>query len=1232
VTNPPPNPDEALATRTRELEAVRAVTVEITQELDLPTLLALINRHAAELVGATASIIRLWDERAEVLIPVAWHGLGDWIRTEVRRLGESVSGTVAARREGLIVNDYQASPYAMPAILAQTTITAVMAEPLLYRERLLGVLVVDRYAGAPPFTEADAELLRLFAAQAAIAIENARLHEATAHHAAQLTNLTDLTQSVTAVLEPAALAQKILEAAQVLIPGAAGRLWEAGEDALRLVASIGLQDPTGGDRIRFLRGEGVAGLAVATRQPVICADVTSDPRFVNKVWAQAEGLVSSIVLPLVHRDQALGVFALFTRSPHVFSSDEVRLLSAFAAQAAIAMANARLYTAADGQRRQLEAVQAVTTEITRELEVTQVLHLILARARGLLDTRSGAVFLWDAAAQVLVPQVHVGLGAWYGDVRHPLGEGVVGAVAQRRAGLIVNDYPTSPYVVEELQHRTGVQRAVCAPLLYRDRLIGVLILRDKQSGAPFQETDLDILCLFADQAAIALENARLFTELTQSLQELLQEGARRQQAEDDLRASRALLQAVVEGTSDAVFVKDLQGRYLLFNAAAERFTGTRAAETLGHDDRVLFPPAEAATVMAGDRAVLEGGKITTTEDVLTDAAGAHHTFLSTKGPMVDAAGQPIGLFGILRDITERKRVEVALRDRTAQLEAVQAVTTEIIRELDLDRLLTLLTQRVTKLLGVPTAVVRLWNDASGLLMPLGWTSEDGSEIMRLPFRLGEGVAGAAALRRTGLLVNDFRTSPYATPALLADAHTAVLAEPLLYHDRLVGVLSVDNGTTGRPFTPDDQALLRLFAAQAAIAIENARLFTEVTQSFQNLQKAQAALVQTEKLRALGQMVGGIAHDLNNKLMVILGQSELLRLTAAHPALEQALAPLEAAATASIAVVRQIMDFGRQHANVPHTPIALAAVVQEALALTRAQWKDAAERQGSPITIHTALADLPPVLGQAAELREALVQLIGNAVEAMPTGGTLTIAGRVVPATDDGRRGTNDGGRGTGDGLLSSVPGRWVELTVTDTGVGIPTEIQPDLFDPFFTTKGVQRTGLGLAVVYGTAQRHGGSISVASAPGQETTFTLRLPAAVAVQTAAPPAPAPARAGVTPRRLLLIDDEPKVRGTLASLLRAAGHTVTEAASGPAGLALLGTIPVDCVLTDLGMPEMTGWEVVKAVNASWPHLPVLLLTGWEDQEADVPPGHRVARVLSKPIRREPLLVVIAEVTRGL
>ena len=335
-----------------------------------------------------------------------------------------------------------------------------------------------------------------------------------------------------------------------------------------------------------------------------------------------------------------------------------------------------------------------------------------------------------------------------------------------------------------------------------------------------------------------------------------------------------------------------------------------------------------------------------------------------------------------------------------------------------------------------------------------------------------------------------------------------------------------------------------------------------------------------------------------------------------------LAPIEQAATQGAAVVRQILDFARQQPTGAFTPVALAPLVAEALALTRAQWKDAAERQGVSLTIHTALTELPPILGQAAELREALVQVIGNAVEAMPHGGTLTLAGRVVPATAEAQ---------SRSGAEETIPPQSVELTVTDTGIGIPAESQPRIFDPFFTTKGVQRTGLGLAVVYGTLQRHGGTISVVSSPGRGTTLTLRLPAAEAGPAAPPPAPAPVVSDGPPCRLLIIDDESEVRETLASLLRAAGHTVTEAASGPAGLALLATLPVDCVLTDLGMPELTGWEVARRITATWPTLPIVVLTGWGDQARTDPCAPAVARVLAKPIRLEQLLAVIAEVTGG-
>jgi CheY-like chemotaxis protein len=206
----------------------------------------------------------------------------------------------------------------------------------------------------------------------------------------------------------------------------------------------------------------------------------------------------------------------------------------------------------------------------------------------------------------------------------------------------------------------------------------------------------------------------------------------------------------------------------------------------------------------------------------------------------------------------------------------------------------------------------------------------------------------------------------------------------------------------------------------------------------------------------------------------------------------------------------------------------------------------------------------------------------------------------------------------------------VELVASDTGVGMTDEVRGRIFDPFFTTKGVHGTGLGLSVAYGIMERHGGGIDVTSAPGQGTTFRLRFRPAAG--DAIPSAIRPASRALRRRRILLVDDEAAVRQTMAALLRASGHEVTEAESGAAGLVQLETTPVDLVLTDLGMPEVTGWDVARAAKARRASLPVVLLTGWGDQVGtEAPPDAPVDRVLAKPVSHQTVLAVIADLTEA-
>ncbi len=592
---------------------------------------------------------------------------------------------------------------------------------------------------------------------------------------------------------------------------------------------------------------------------------------------------------------------------------------------------------------------------------------------------------------------------------------------------------------------------------------------------------------------------------------------------------------------------------------------------------------------------------------------------------VSSRGADLGgirvLLSIVRDITARKAAEAALQRYARQLEALRATTADITRELDLAKLLALVIERAVRLLRGVSGAVYLVDPATKGIAPQAWVGH-GDWLAAVRLQPGEGFAGAVIERGQGLIENAYRASIYAVPLFLErTSHTAVLGEPLRYRDRVIGAILVDR--IAEPFTEQDHGLLRLFADQAAIAIEHARLYTDLKRSYEELHRAQDELVRSEKMRGLGQMAAGIAHDINNTLAAVLGQTELLRLRIRDPAAQEGLQLLQTAAADGAEVVRRLQDFAQQRSGGPSQACDLAELVPEALEITRPRWRDEPHRRGIRIEPIVELAGLPLIQGNPAEIREVLTNLIFNAVDAMPQGGALRVTGRALAtAAADGAA------PAAGDSVASggAPQSAWVELTVADTGIGIPEEIRGRIFDPFFTTKGLHGTGLGLSVVYGILERHGGRIDVASSPGEGSTFRLRFRAAPpgAVPGASHPTPAP----VPARRILLVDDDAPVRRTLAEILRASGQQVFEAASGTEAIERLETTEADLVLTDLGMPEVTGWDVARAAKARWPGIPVILLTGWGDNvAAEAPAGVRVDRVLTKPVPRSAVLAVIAE-----
>jgi PAS domain S-box-containing protein len=357
---------------------------------------------------------------------------------------------------------------------------------------------------------------------------------------------------------------------------------------------------------------------------------------------------------------------------------------------------------------------------------------------------------------------------------------------------------------------------------------------------------------------------------------ITQDVTARNRAEAALAAERNLLRTLIDNLPDYIFIKDPQSRFVVVNRAQTDLLGVRSPdEAVGRTDQDFFPAALAAQYRIDEERVIRSGEpLLHHEERGPSRAGDEPEWhLTTKVPLRDGRGGIVGGVGISRNITQLKRTEDALIGRTRQLEAIRTVSAEITRELDLTRLLDLITRRAAELVGALSGTLYLWDADQQALVSRSWLSPGLSKGTRVR-RLGEGVAGTIAARRQGMIVNDYRASPFATPESLGRAGvTAVIGEPLVYRERLAGVIALDNEGSGKRFTREDGEVLALFATQAAIAVENARLFGELTRSYADLQLAQEELVRVEKLRALGQMAAGIAHDLNNTLAAVLGQVE-----------------------------------------------------------------------------------------------------------------------------------------------------------------------------------------------------------------------------------------------------------------------------------------------------------------------------------------------------------------------
>ncbi|MDR7379345.1 signal transduction histidine kinase/ActR/RegA family two-component response regulator [Rhodoferax ferrireducens] len=441
---------------------------------------------------------------------------------------------------------------------------------------------------------------------------------------------------------------------------------------------------------------------------------------------------------------------------------------------------------------------------------------------------------------------------------------------------------------------------------------------------------------------------------------------------------------------------------------------------------------------------------------------------------------------------------------------------------------------------------------------------------------------------------------------------ALVMAPLLVESTVFGVLVVAR-QQAHSFSSGECEFLQQLCEHVALSANQAQLYAALQQAYDDMRQTQQSVMQQERLRSLGQMASGIAHDINNAISPIALYTELLLETEPHLSTggRNYLEIIQRAIDDVAATVARMREFYRQReTQLTLSPVNANLLIQQVVDLTRARWSDMPQQRGLVIELCTELdPDLPFFMGVEGEIREALTNLVFNAVDAMPEGGTLTLRTRVagVPSRD------------------GQTMSRHVFVEVSDSGVGMDEDTRRRCLEPFFTTKGERGTGLGLAMVYGMIERHSANIELESQPDVGTTVRMDFLIPPDVAEVAPLV----EADTAPLHLhiLVVDDDPLVLRSLRDILAFDGHSVVEADGGQAGLNIFHSAqeqgkPFDIVFTDLGMPYVDGNKVATAIKYLSPATPVVLLTGWGQRLVSdgVGPAH-VDCVLSKPPRRKEL-----------